>query len=211
MLPLFLQGMVFGFAIAAPIGAIGFLCIQRTLNHGRLIGLLSGLGAATADGIYGCIASLGLGLMNPLLDHQGLLRLLGGLFLVYLGVQTFTSKPPSPDPETLSATASMNGFFAYSSTLFLTLTNPLTIFFFLSIFSGLGLGEHHHFLTAFPLILGVFTGSALWWLLLSSGVNHLRHKVLSNTFTVDKLKWINRLSGIILISFAVILFYSNFE
>jgi threonine/homoserine/homoserine lactone efflux protein len=133
-----LKGLLIGFSIAAPVGPIGVLCIRRTLTEGRLTGLLSGLGAATADACYGCIAGFGLTVISSLLIRQQFwLSLIGGLFLCYLGGKTFLAKPA----ETTSEPASTSFVGAYASTLFLTLTNPATILSFVAIFAGLGLAN----------------------------------------------------------------------
>lgn len=210
MIHFFGQGLIVGFAIAAPVGVIGLLCIQRTLNQGRIIGLISGLGAATADGLYGCIAGFGLTFISQfLISQQFWFRLIGGLFLLYLGVQTFRTRPQprfltqeTPNPET--QTPSMSGMMAYSSTLLLTLTNPLTILSFLGVFAGLGLGNHAHYSQAAALIFGIFMGSALWWLILSTGVELLRQKLFRTPFNLQKLQWVNRISGCIIIAFGLI-------
>ena len=102
-LPLFAPGLLFGLAIAAPVGPIGLLCIQRTLNQGRLAGLLSGLGAATADGFYGSVAAFGLSLVSDfLVAQQRWLQLVGGLFILFLGLRALRARPAetaaSPTP-----------------------------------------------------------------------------------------------------------------
>jgi threonine/homoserine/homoserine lactone efflux protein len=175
-----LRGLVIGFSIAAPVGPIGLLCIRRTLAGGRLVGLVSGLGAATADAAYGAVAGL-------LVGQSLWLRLLGGLFLGYLGVRTALTPPASR-----AAGVSGRGLAgAYASTLALTLTNPTTILSFAAIFAGLGIaGAGGDYGAAAALVLGVFAGSALWWLVLSGGVGLLRGAV-----TPGALRWVNRLSG----------------
>ena len=195
----FLRGLLIGFSIAAPVGPIGVLCIRRTLADGRLAGLASGLGAATADAFYGSLAGFGLTLAaNFLVSQQNWLRLGGGLFLLYLGVKTFLSAP-SGEAGQAAKTASRGLWGAYLSTLLLTLTNPLTILSFVAIFAGLGLAETGgDSLSAGILVLGVFSGSAAWWLLLSGGVSLLRAKVTTGT-----LRWINRLAGLVIIGFGV--------
>jgi threonine/homoserine/homoserine lactone efflux protein len=132
----FLRGLLIGFSIAVPVGPIGVLCIRRTLTQGRLSGLLSGLGAATADAVYGSIAGFGLTFISSLLvDQAGWLRLIGGAFLCYLGVKTCLT-PPAAE----TANSSAYGLWgAYASTVFLTLTNPATILSFVAVFAGLGL------------------------------------------------------------------------
>ena len=117
---LLLRGGLIGLAIAAPVGPIGVLCIRRTLADGWVFGLVSGLGAATADALYGCIAGFGLTLVSAaLISHQAWLRLAGGLFLCYLGTRTLISRPAEQ-----AASVRGGGLWrAYGSTLFLTLTN----------------------------------------------------------------------------------------
>jgi len=194
---LLLRGLVLGFAIAAPVGPIGVLCIRRTLSDGRVAGFVSGLGAATADALYGCIAGFGLTLIaNALVSYQSWIRLLGGLFLCYLGLKTLASRPVEHAAE--RNTGSILG--TYSSTLFLTLTNPLTILSFAGIFAGLGIKTmSSSYGAATLLVLGVFGGSVLWWSLLVGGVGILRTRL-----TTRHLLWINRLSGAIIVTFGTV-------
>jgi threonine/homoserine/homoserine lactone efflux protein len=191
-----IKGFVIGFSIAAPVGPIGVLCIRRTLAEGRTFGLVSGLGAATADAIYGCIAGFGLTFISTLLiSQQTWFRIVGGLFLCYLGRKTLLSRPAE---ETVSAKGS--GLIdAYASTFFLTLTNPMTILSFMAIFAGLGIASASgNYISASILVLGVFSGSAFWWLLLSGGV-----AVFKSKFNLRELKWVNRISGLIIILFGL--------
>jgi threonine/homoserine/homoserine lactone efflux protein len=191
------RGLVIGFAIAAPVGAIGVLCIRRTLADGRLNGFVSGLGAATADALYGLVAALGLTSISSLLvARQDVVRLVGGLFLCYLGVRTALASPARE-----RAAGSRRGLLAaYGSTLALTLTNPSTILSFVAVFAGLGLadaaGDRQ---AAGMLVLGVFLGSAFWWLLLSGGVGLFRQAL-----TPERLRWVNRLSGAMLAGFGLL-------
>lgn len=196
-----LKGFVIGFSIAAPVGPIGLLCIRRTLAEGRTSGLVSGLGAATADAIYGCIAGFGLTFVSTLLiSHQVWFRVVGGLFLCYLGLKAFLSRPAEQ-----AASAKGSGLIgAYASTFFLTLTNPMTIFSFAAIFAGMGVASAGgNYLSAGVLILGVFSGSALWWLLLSGGVSFFQAK-----FNLRELKWVNRISGIVILLFGLYILLS---
>ncbi|PZO35327.1 MAG: lysine transporter LysE [Leptolyngbya sp.] len=191
-----IKGMGLGLAIAAPVGPIGLLCIRRSLTQGQLMGLVTGLGAATADGIYGCIAGFGLAAVADLLvDQSRILGLLGGLFLCYLGFSTLRA-----DPVTEAAQVSSRGLWgAYASTLVLTLTNPTTILSFIAIFAGLGLvGSSQSWTDSLALVLGVFLGSALWWLCLSWGVT-----LFSQKLTPPRLKWLNRLAGAAIFAFGV--------
>lgn len=193
----FLRGLMIGFSIAAPVGPIGLLCIRRTLARGRASGFVSGLGAATADAAYGCVAGFGLTAVSSFLTgEQRPLRLVGGLFLLYLGWKTMASRPASQ-----SAPARHTGLVAdYLSTLLLTVTNPATILSFVAVFAGLGLGGNHaDFVSATWLVSGVFLGSAFWWLLLSGGVGCFREKLGPR-----HLRWLNWISGGILWGFGVV-------
>ena len=190
------SGLIIGFSIAAPIGPIGVLCIRRTLAEGGLNGLVSGLGAATADAIYGCIAAFGLTFIaDTLVKQQAWLHLLGGAFLIFLGVRTLLAKPTEK-----SSIGKRRGLMhAYGSTFFLTLMNPVTILSFVVIFAGIGLGSAFaDYSSATLLVFSVFTGSALWWLILSGTVSLLRRKITPNA-----LRWINRFSGAIILTFGL--------
>jgi threonine/homoserine/homoserine lactone efflux protein len=189
------KGVVIGLSIAAPVGPIGVLCIRRSLADGRQIGLATGLGAATADAIYGAVAGFGLTVISSFLVGQRFwLSLLGGLFLCYLGARTFFSQPSE-----LAARSRDGGLVsAYVSTLFLTLTNPMTILSFVAVFAGFGLGTSPDYFSASALVLGVFIGSTLWWLLLSSGVALFRSRT-----SPGWMKAINRLSGSVILAFGL--------
>ena len=193
----FFRGLIIGFSIAAPVGPIGVLCIRRTLAEGRLAGFMSGMGAASADMFYGAVAAFGLtAVQNLLIGQSNWLRIVGGIFLLYLGVKTFISKPSNE-----AAKSTRGGLFgAYLTTFFLTITNPITILSFLAIFAGLRLGETNgNYLSASVMVLGVFLGSAAWWLMLSTGVSLLREK-----FTPALLTWVNRLAGVIILTFGLV-------
>lgn len=192
----FVKGLIIGFSIAAPVGPIGVLCIHRTLTQGCAIGLVSGLGAATADAIYGSIAGLGLTFLSSFLIHQRLwLKLLGGVFLFYLGIKTWVSLPAQQAAQAKGKSLIR----AYISTFFLTLTNPMTLLSFAAIFAGLGLvSDHTNSISAMVWVGGVFTGSALWWLLLCVGIGLFRTKL-----TPTRLRWINRISGLMITMFGL--------
>lgn len=197
MLLLFIKGLVIGFAIAAPVGPIGVLCIQRSLHNGFKIGLMTGFGAAMADSIYGLVAGFGLTAVSAfLISYQFWIQLFGGLFLLYLGIKLFFSKVQ----EQSKTQGDKSAFHAFGTSFLLTLTNPATILSFLAVFAGLGLGSTATTAHAIALVLGITTGSALWWLLLSSGVSFILHHRL----TPSTLKWINRLSGMIILGFGAV-------
>lgn len=193
------KGLLLGLAIAAPVGPIGVLCIRRTLAEGWLTGFLTGLGAATADGLYGGVAAFGLtAVSGALVAEQGLVRLVGGALLCYLGLRALLAKPAV---EAASARRGRGLLGAYATTVGLTLTNPATILSFAAVFAGLGLAGTAGSVVAAPalLTLGVFLGSACWWLLLSGGVTVLRTRL-----TPVALRWVNRLSGVLLLGFGVL-------
>lgn len=192
----FFKGLLIGFSIAAPVGPIAILCIKRTITSGRAFGLASGLGAASADAVYGSIAAFSLTIISNFLIHQqDWLRLFGGVFLCYLGLKTIISVPAIATTEI----SRLNLLSAYASTFFLTLTNPLTILFFAAVFAGLGLVKlQATYASAISIVAGVFLGSSCWWLFLSSAVHLLRGRIKSNG-----LLWVNRLSGLIILGFGI--------
>ena len=192
----FVRGLLIGLSIAATVGPMSVLCMQRTVYKGQLYGLVSGLGIATADAVYGGIAAFGVALIaNFLVSQQLWIRLIGGVFLLYLGIKTLLTRPAER-----AASASANGFVgAYVSTFLLTLTNPLTILSFAAIFAGIGVGgASKSYLSATIVVAGVFTGSTLWWCILTGGISLLRGK-----FTARWLLWINRISGVIIALFGI--------
>jgi threonine/homoserine/homoserine lactone efflux protein len=196
-----IKGFIIGFSIAAPVGPIGVLTIKRTLAEGRISGFVTGMGAALADSAYGAVAGFGLiAISSFLISQEFAIKLIGGLFLIYLGVRSFLSKPAAKE-AIVASKGLLNNFI---STFFLTLTNPSTILSFIAIFAGLGLASSTaDYFSSTAIVIGVFIGSALWWFILSSIVSSLRHKI-----TPDRLAWVNRLSGIVLGSFGLFALYS---
>ena len=197
----YIKGFIIGISIAAPVGLIGVLCIQRTLAGGRLYGIFTGLGAATADAIYGMIAAFGLTFIsNFLVEQQNWFRCVGGIFLCYLGVKAFFSKPLDP----VASESHPSYITAIGTTFFLTLTNPMTILSFAAIFAGLGLmSATAGYLSASLLVIGVFTGSGVWWFILSGSTGMLRGK-----FNQGKLGWVNKISGVTISVFGIFALFS---
>ncbi len=196
-LSFFLRGLAIGFSIAAPVGPIGLLCIQRTLDKGRSSGLASGLGAATADAIYGSVAGFGLAFVSSfLIDQQMWLRLIGGTFLIGLGLRIWFRR----SVDAAAASQDTRGLVGdYASTLGLTLTNPVTIISFAAVFAGLGLGSQAgDYASATMLVSGVFAGSAAWWIILSSGVSAFR-----GMFSSGRMRLLNRVAGTVIVIFGV--------
>ena len=195
--PLFWQGVVIGFSIAAPVGPIGVLCIRRSLTDGPRIGFAAGLGAALADAFYGGVAALGLtSISSFLVDQQFWLGLIGGAFLCCLGLRTMRS----PVAEKSAQNESKGFALTCVSTLGLTLTNPATILSFVAIFAGFGLGKAKGAGSAIAMVSGVFLGSLVWWTMLSGGVGWLRQRLEPGW-----LVWVNRLSGLLLLAFGVLI------
>lgn len=201
---LFLKGFVIGLMVAVPIGPIGLLCVNRTLSRGPAYGLFSGLGVATADAISAGIVALGLTLVSGfLLDQQLWLRLIGGTFLFYIGVKIFVTEPS----ETSASDQENNLLGAYASTFLLTLTNPLTLLSFVAIYAGWGLDDlTGHYLASAILTAGVFCGSAIWWVVLSSAMPLVRMM-----FSHRGLRWVHRVSGVIIAGFGFVVLLSLFQ
>lgn len=192
----YIKGLIFGFSIAAPVGPIGILCIRRSITGGWQAGLLTGLGAATADAFYGCMAGFGLaGIAGLMVSQRAWIQLVGGLFLCYLGLRIFLSTTAKKPRAGLSHDAAMG----YFSALLLTLTNPMTIFSFTAVFAGMGLGKlNTGHMAAGWLVAGVFSGSMAWWITLSSVSSHFNRRM-----NATAMRWINRLSGAVLTGFGL--------
>ena len=196
-MPLLLRGLVIGVSIAAPVGPIGVLCIRRTLRDGRLAGFVSGLGAATADGLYGAVAAFGLTAGSDLLiRNQTPLRIVGGAFLLGLGARVVLTAARQTDE--VADTKRKSLLAGYATTFALTVTNPLTILSFAAVFAGLGLVPRETE-GAGVLMLGVFLGSALWWLILATIAGLLRRRATDRV-----MPWINRISGSVIAAFGVL-------
>lgn len=199
------KGALLGFAIAAPVGPIGALCIRRTLAEGRLVGLATGLGAAAADGVYGACAALGLAAVTQSLTAptvQVVLRAAGGALLLWMGWSTWTARPAERELRPSAAGLAR----AFGSTFALTITNPMTMLSFLAVFAGLGIGSSAgRPLAAVLLVAGVVFGSAAWWFTLSAAVSLVRRRVDDRG-----LSWINRISGAVIAGFGIVAIASVF-
>jgi threonine/homoserine/homoserine lactone efflux protein len=198
MITFFFKGIVLGFAIAAPAGPIGLLCVQRTLAQGRTCGFVSGMGAATADGFYGSVAAFGLTAISAfLLRFSVPIRIIGAGFLFYLAARTFFAQPKESSTERVFGASLWN---AYASTVFLTLTNPMTILSFMAVFAGFGIvNAERAYLKSALLVAGVFSGSSLWWLILSGMVGLFKARL-----SPRNLLWINRISGTLIAALGVL-------
>lgn len=190
---LFLKSALIGLAIAAPVGPIGLLCIQRTLDFGPRIGLATGLGAAVADAIYGAIGAFGVtALITLLTNARSPLAIGGALFLLWMAWTAWQSAEPK---QTGVARKSISGLHAFGGTFLVTMANPATILSFIAVFSSLA-GDRS-VTSPVWMIAGVFIGSAIWWFLLVGIVGSLRHRLQSK-----HLQWIRRSSAVLLAGFA---------
>lgn len=203
---IFVKGVIVGFLIAAPVGPINVLCIRRTIVQGRIVGLVSGLGAAAADTFFGIIAAFGVAFVQKiLLAERFWLSLAGAAVLAVIGLRILNAEPPrpaqTPDPPDL--------LHDFTSTFFLTLTNPVTILSFLAAFSAFGVGYEDGDtidVGEFLLVAGVFVGAAAWWLLLTEVV-HLFHGRLPLGF----LRWANHIAGAVILAFAAGILWTAYE
>jgi threonine/homoserine/homoserine lactone efflux protein len=193
LLVFLLKGIAVGLLIAVPVGPVGIMCVRRTIFEGKLAGLVSGLGAATADALFGFVAAFGLTFVSDwLIGYHQWLRIAGGCYLLYVGGSALLAEPEAKQSSEPDAEGLLRDFL---STFALTLTNPITILAFLGIFSALGLsGADATFSRAASLVVGVWLGSLLWWLALTFGLGSL-----FRSFDARHLKWINRASGAILL------------
>ena len=192
-LPFFARGILVGVAIAVPVGPIGVLCVRRTILYGVVSGLASGLGAAIADTLFGCVAVFGLtAVSDTLLAHQAWLKLSGGAFLCAIGLRSFTTDP-KPPARGLNHRSLLSDFI---STFLLTLTNPVTILALAAIFAALGVvGDALDGGNTTRLVSGVFVGSTAWWLLLSGIALPIRGRLDPN-----HLEWVARIAGVLLLA-----------
>lgn len=183
----FIDGLAIGFSIALPVGPVGLLCIQRTLKGGRIPGIASGLGAAGADAVYGCIAAFGLqAIADLLLEHRNWVQPIGGVILVLMGLRILIGHQAEVVSDTGRVSTSGKGLIGnFISTFVLTLTNPISLLAFTAIFAGLGYtGNKNGMITALLLVAGVFVGSAVWWVGLAFMAGHLRSRM--------NLRWMTR-------------------
>jgi len=197
-----LKGIVIGFALAAPVGPLGVLCIRRTLAHGSKRGLLVGISAAVADILYGIVAAFGVTLISDFIfNQQQWIRLIGGFVLILVGYHTFRSHP-STDTKTNGTNGHIRAFF---STFMLALTNPMTVFTFAGVFASVGLEEiKGNYIFVVFLVAGIFLGTMSWFTLLTTLVHFFREKI--NT---DGICLVNKIAGTILILFGIVALSSS--
>jgi len=200
---LFVHGIVIGIALAAPVGPIAFVCIQRSITRGRLHGIVAGLGIATADAFYAAVTAFGLALISDfLLARQWFFRLFGGLALIAVGLKIFFAPPPEMKVQADGGSLLSD----YSTMLALTLANPLTILFFAIIIPGFGaVISGATWINPALFVIGVFAGEMAWWVILCGSIGSMR-----SYLTQERLHTINRLAGLVIAAFGVVLIASLF-
>ncbi|HVS50201.1 MAG TPA: LysE family transporter [Candidatus Dormibacteraeota bacterium] len=205
MSSLFLRGFVLGFAVAASPGPIFFLCLRRTLLRGRLYGLVSGLGVATADGFYGAVASFGIAAVaTAIASGRRPLAVIGGLVLIGLGARILLER--RREVGEAPATKGTGFAWAYLSTLGLTITNPATIISFAALAATLGLGMGAGLVKPLVLVVGVVLGSALWWCVLAVAAS-----VLWARITPGVVRGMSTFSGLAIVILGMLAIYSAFS
>lgn len=195
-LGLFIQGIIIGLTLAVPVGPISLVCIHRTVANGRLHGIVSGLGVATSDSFYAAVAFLGLTAISGLITgHQSLFRLMAGIVFIFIGIRVFRSIP-----AVVSSGDGQESYLGdYLSLLAITIVNPLTIIFFITILPGFGVvAQGTTLIAAVPFVAGVFLGSAVWWISLCGSLGSVRSRL-----STENLRQINRISGILITCFGI--------
>ncbi len=190
---LFMKGIIIGLMVSIPLGPIGVLCIQRTLNKGRKAGFVSGLGASAADTFFALIAGYGISMVIVFIKEQHIyFQIIGGLIVMYLGIHIFFTNPVKQlRLQRLSQNKLSQDFL---SVFFLTVSNPMAIFFFLAMFAGVNLaGGPMNFFLVSLVVAGVFLGSSAWWFVLTTLVNIFRHR-----FRLKSIWWMNKVSGMVI-------------
>jgi threonine/homoserine/homoserine lactone efflux protein len=196
---LLIGGIIAGLMIAMPVGPVNILCIHRTIEAGWRSGVISGLGAAAADMLYGAIAGFSITLVVQfILREQFWIRFFGGILLVVIGISYFFKRP---EPFNAQKQDRRSAYSDLRSTFLLTLTNPTTVLSFLALLAALGMGKPREWWLTLFLVGGIFCGSMLWWIVLSSIVNHFRDR-----FNDRILLLMNRIAGLAIGGFGVAAF-----
>jgi len=202
---LFIKGIFIGLSASIPLGPVGLVCIQKTLNSRRTNGVVAGIGAALADTFFAVVAAFGISAVHNFIETQQLyLRLVGGLILLLLGLKFFLTNPAIQIRKQRNKNNNLWADFA--SVFLLTLSNPLTVFVFGAVFAGFGIiPRENNWYNMIMLISGVFCGAVLWWFTLVNIINIFRKK-----FRLRRLWWMNKIMGVIIIAFGIFAFISSF-
>ncbi len=201
----FIKGLIVGFLASIPLGPVGVLCIQRTINKGRFSGIISGMGAATVDSFFALVAALGLTyIINFIEEQHFFIQLIGGGVLIFLGIKIFTTNPVK---QIRRHRRKKNKLIEdYFSVLFLTLSNPLAVFLFVAAFAGIGMvTSKDSSLKSSLIIAGVFAGAMGWWAILTFFIDLFRKR-----FRLKQLWWINKIAGVVIIVFGIAAMLSVF-
>jgi len=201
---IFLSGLILGISVAVPIGPVGLLCIDRTIKKHFWSGFFSGIGAASADALYGLVAAFGITFIsNLLISEEFYFRLVGGILLIAIGIRSFRLKPKQISVYEPTKKHLIKDFL---SAFVLTITNPGTVLFFMAVFTGFGLtGTTGEFVSAITLVSGIFIGSVTWWLVLSSSAFILKPRINDKFLT-----GLNHLSSTAIIIFGLVILASLF-
>jgi threonine/homoserine/homoserine lactone efflux protein len=199
------KGIVVGLSASIPLGPIGVLCIQRTLNKGRVSGFVSGFGAAAADGLFAIIAGFGISIIiDSVVEYQLYLKAAGGIILFVMGIRLLYANPAIDLRRQLKK--KKKGLFGdFLSIFILTISNPIGVFVFIAVFAGFDLVVKDSTASVLVLVAGVLLGAALWWFALSGFVSLFRHK-----FRLRKLLLVNRIAGVLVIAFGLLVVVSIF-
>ncbi|UPM54065.1 LysE family translocator [Gottfriedia acidiceleris] len=195
---LLVKSFILGLSVSAPVGPIGLLCIQRIISRGKTAGIMTGLGASSANLFYASIAAFSFSIVSSfLIEQEFVLRIVGAIFLFYLGIKTFLKRPV----KTASNLEGEGMVSMFLSSFLLMITNPVTILNFVAMFAGLGFDQRSTSIgSAFSLILGVFIGAISWWLILSSVVSLFRNKITTH------LGLVNKMAGLMIVVLGIVSF-----
>jgi len=204
MIPaIFIKGIIIGLLVSAPLGPIGIMCIQRTLNRGYMSGFVSGLGAAAADIIFAVIAGFGLTIIINFIEEKHLyFQILGGIFVLYIGYKIFNTNPVKQlKLQRLNKTRLSQDF---ASIFLLTISNPMAIFLFVAIMAALKVaGDLLSFFELSILVSGIAGGAILWWFVLASIANRFRKKI-----RLKSIWWLNKITGSVVFLFGLVVILS---
>ena len=202
------KGVLVGLMVSIPLGPMGVLIIQKTLHKGALSGFIAGMGAASADLFYAAVAAFGLGfVINIVQAHELLLQIIGGIFLIVIGLKIYFDNPIRQIRQRRQGRVSKTGLLGdYLSLFFLTVSNPITVVVFMAVFAGMSVfGESSSLLGEVLVVAGVLLGGGVWWYTLSTLVNIFRKK-----FRLRVLITINRVSGMVITVLGALVILSAF-
>ena len=202
---LMLKAFIVGFMVSMPLGAVGLICVQRTLNKGQKSGFFSGLGAASADAVFALIAGLGVSFVISFIEkQQTYFKIFGGIIIIILGVSIFFANPVR---QLRMQRLNRNKIFEdYLSVFFLAVSNPLTTFSFIALFAAFDIAamENVRLVGIILIIIGVFLGAATWWFFLTSFINIFRHR-----FRLKHIWLMNKIAGVFISSLGLAVILST--